>query len=149
MTVLRLARSYGVRVTRRLPEAVEFIGNGLNEADLCRQGDQLLIGYYPRGYHDNVLHELCHALCGPKSLRDETALLALQWKLMQALTPRDYRACRQDFGHYILGPDRIGWDDDIFRTEDWWECVCAAKRQGLLTQRGTVRKNLTWKGKWS
>ena len=149
LTVLQLARKYlpviPLRRGQPYPDYSEGFGIEPDCAALVSVRGVVSIYYYRRtDYCDEVLHELCHALCGPKSLGDESALMALQWALMQKLTPRDYKRCRKKFTNYSIGNgfSTIGAYDDFIHTIAWQRYEQRAFRQGLLTKTGKPSRSL-------
>lgn len=142
-TVLQLARRF--LPVHRYKDAVSMDEVGVPSdlaGALSHHRGRLVILRSLKRYHDAVLHELCHALCGPSSLSDEAALMGLQWAFMQQLKPRDYHTCRQAWADYALSDGEIGYGDAFLSEAEWGVCVAAATRERLITKRGLPCANL-------
>lgn len=94
---------------------------------------------------DPILHEVCHAVCGKPGFTDESALLALQWALMQELEGDEYEQARAEFATYGLPGNSCGDDDDFIgsgpgflRSRAWEACVREAIEYDLILPDGRV-----------
>jgi len=91
---------------------------------------------------EETLHEACHLLCGPESLRSEGDLMVFQWALIQLLDPEPYRICREAFATYTwdwsigLSTD-VGRDDTrLFADQEWLSIHEKLIAQGWLDAEG-------------
>jgi len=93
-------------------------------------------------YAGEFLHELAHALAGPRSLEDEdtSGLMGLEWALLQKLQGDEYAHARRQWERYVLGGrDCIGPTDAFLDDPRWAECVAHAQAAGFLNADGKLR----------
>jgi len=89
----------------------------------------------------DVLHEVCHAVLGPDTLKEETGLMAYEYACARALLKgNDWKGWRKDFAHYVFDWDdheEIGRDDEVFSSEEWVShCYLDALDRGWLQDNG-------------
>jgi hypothetical protein len=86
----------------------------------------------------DVLHEACHAVLGPHTLKEETGLMAYEYKVAKSLLKDDdWKQWRRDFSDYGFdwgnGNTEIGTSDDVFESEEWINfCEMDAWSRGWL-----------------
>lgn len=89
-----------------------------------------------------VLHELLHAACGPESLKDEGALMAVQAYILQRLGGVERDECIPMFEEYGTSPLwGLGWSqvhnfDAWLKSESHAGYVREAQQAGLMGPKG-------------
>lgn len=88
---------------------------------------------------DEILHEAAHAICGPDSLKDESALMVLQWAVMENLQGDEYLQARRTFSMYSLDDDGgiydVGDSDEFLHSKIWKEMTIDALCNGIVADR--------------
>lgn len=92
---------------------------------------------------EEVLHEACHLLCGPLSVKEaEGDLMVFQWAVMQLLDPEPYRRCRDGFADYCwdwtnsISSD-VGDDDAVLLADPaWQEILKTLIARGWISEEG-------------
>ncbi len=124
MTFLELCAHFGVEIW--FPptwEELQFLGTPpTNLAGMCfKSKTPTIAACVCEGWMSAALHELVHLLVGPESLKNEEALLVLEWHLMQLLPPEEYLPVRKEFSSYLFSGDAIIGVSDEFLASDIWE----------------------------
>lgn len=107
---------------------------------------------------EDLLHEACHLVIGPRSLDEEieTGLIVYQWALAQELDPLERRWIRQALSQYGFwwtdeaGGQRIeiGLDDEVFASKEWLDGEDLATGLGLLDRDGKAKLGLGVHADW-